>query len=184
MRPIKTPKLYRIKAETWGYVIGMFFTMFLGGLWHGARWTLVLWGTLHGIYLIVGYITKKTRKRWVKKIKLNKVPRLRYLLSVFITFNLVSFAWIFFRAESFEKALSYIKCLRLSSTGQGTVYLFYNLIIVVIFIVLEILYKNSGKLLFIQRAPKVLKVAGFAFFICLIIIFAVDTSNEFIYLQF
>jgi D-alanyl-lipoteichoic acid acyltransferase DltB (MBOAT superfamily) len=184
MRPIKTPKLYRIKAETWGYVIGMFLTMFLGGLWHGARWTFVIWGMLHGIYLIVGYITKKTRKKWVKKTRLNKFPGLRYVISVFITFNLVSFAWIFFRAESFEKALFYIKHLRLGSTGKGTVYLLFNLILVSIFIILEILYKNREKLAFIQQVPMVLKVVCFAFFICFTIIFAVDTSNEFIYLQF
>jgi len=184
MRPIKTPKLYRIKAETWGYVVGMFLTMFLGGLWHGARWTFVIWGTLHGIYLIVGYITKKTRKKWVKKTRLNKFPRLRYVISVFITFNLVSFAWIFFRAESFENALSYIKYLQFGSFGKGTVYLFFNLILVFIFILLEILYKNREKLTVIQQMPMVLKVVCFAFFICFTIIFAVDSSNEFIYLQF
>ncbi|MCP5101735.1 MAG: MBOAT family protein, partial [bacterium] len=43
MRPIKTPRLCKIKAETWGYVTGMFFTMFLGGLWHGPAWTFVIW---------------------------------------------------------------------------------------------------------------------------------------------
>jgi len=184
MRPIKTAKLYKIKAETWGYVIGMFVTMFLGGLWHGASWTFVIWGTLHGLYLIIGYTTKKARKRWVKKIKLNKLPRLRHFISVFITFNLISFAWIFFRAESFEKAFVYIKYLQLKPPETGTVYLLYNLIMVVIFILLEILYKNRDKFRFIQRIPAVIKIAGFALFICLIIIFAVDTANEFIYFQF
>jgi D-alanyl-lipoteichoic acid acyltransferase DltB (MBOAT superfamily) len=184
MRPIKTPKLYNIKAETWGYVTGMFITMFLGGLWHGPGWTFVIWGTLHGIYLIVGYATKKTRKKLVKKIKLNKIPWLRHFISVFITFNLVSFAWIFFRAGSFEKALTYIKYIRLEPSLQGTVYLVYNLIMVVIFILLEILYKNRAKIKFFQEIPAVVKIAGFALFICLIIIFAVDKSNEFIYFQF
>lgn len=184
MRPIKTPRLYKIKAETWGYVVGMFVTMFLGGLWHGAAWTFVIWGTLHGIYLVVGYTTKKTRKRWVKRIKLNKLPALRYFLSVFFTFNLVSFAWIFFRAESFEKAVTYIRHIRFTSTGKGAGYLIFDLVLVIVFILLEILYKNRERLSFIRRVPVVVKVAGFALFICLIIIFAVDTSNEFIYLQF
>lgn len=184
MRPIKTPKLYNIKAETWGYVTGMFITMFLGGLWHGPGWTFVIWGALHGIYLIVGYTTKKARKKLVKKIKLNKIPWLRHFISVFITFNLVSFAWIFFRAGSFEKAFTYIKCIQLEPPRQGSVYLMYNLIMVVMFILLEILYKNRAKIKFFQKIPAVVKIAGFALFICLIIIFAVDTSNEFIYFQF
>lgn len=184
MRPIKTATLYRVKAETWGYVIGMFITMFLGGLWHGPAWTFVIWGALHGVYLGMSYTTKKLRKKAVKKIKLNKLPGLRYFIGVFITFNLVSFAWIFFRAESFEKAVNYIKSIRLTSTGKGTGYLFFNVILVVVFILLEILYKNREKLVFVQRIPALVKVAGFALFICLIIIFSVDTSNEFIYLQF
>jgi D-alanyl-lipoteichoic acid acyltransferase DltB (MBOAT superfamily) len=186
MRPIKTPRKYKIKAETWGYVVGMSVTMFLGGLWHGASWTFVIWGSLHGLYLVIGYITKKTRKRWAKKIKLNKLPKLRYLISVFITFNLVSFAWIFFRAESFDKAIAYINYLQLkpAADGQGTVYLIANLVMVVIFILMEIVYKNREKLTILQRIPAVVKIAAFALFICLIIIFAVDTSNEFIYFQF
>lgn len=186
MRPIKTAKLYKIKTETWGYVVGMFVTMFLGGLWHGASWTFVIWGSLHGLYLVTGYTTKKIRKRWAKKIKLTKLPALRYFLSVFLTFNLVSFAWIFFRAETFEKAFLYIKSISLqpSAHGQGTVYLWFNLIMIVIFIAMEIAYKNRAKWTFIQRIPTVVKIAAFALFICLIIIFAVDTSNEFIYFQF
>ncbi|UCH97673.1 MAG: MBOAT family protein [Candidatus Aminicenantes bacterium] len=184
MRPIKTPKLYNIKAETWGYVIGMFVTMFLGGLWHGAHWTFVMWGSLHGLYLIVGYTTKKARKKFVKKIKLNKIPWLRHFISVFITFNLVSFAWIFFRAPSFEKAFTYIKYIGLKPSDQGAVHLLSNLVLVVIFILVEILYKNREKMKWLQRMPEPVKVAGFALFICLIIVFAVDTTNEFIYFRF
>ncbi|MCP4153301.1 MAG: MBOAT family protein [bacterium] len=184
MRPIKTPKFHNIKTETWGYAVGMFITMFLGGLWHGASWTFVIWGMLHGIYLIVGYTTKKARKRWARKIKLNKFPRLKHFLSVFITFNLVSFAWIFFRAESFEKAYTYIKYIQLKPAAQGTAHLLYNVIMIVVFILLELLYKNRLKIKLFQRLPQVVRVAGFALFICLIIIFSVDASNEFIYFKF
>lgn len=184
MRPIKTAKLYKIKVETWGYVTGMFITMFLGGLWHGPTWTFVIWGALHGIYLIVGYTTKKIRKRLVKKIRLNKLPRLRHFLSVFITFNLVSFAWIFFRAETLEKAVAYIGSIQLQPSFRGLGYLMFNILLVLVFIVLELLYKNRAKMTFIQRMPDLIKIALFALFICLIVIFAVDTSNEFIYIGF
>jgi alginate O-acetyltransferase complex protein AlgI len=184
MRPIKTPKRYHIKAETWGYVIGMFVTMFLGGLWHGASWTFVIWGSLHGLYLVVGYASKKARKKWVKKIKLNKVPRLRHLISVFITFNLISFAWIFFRAASFKEAITYISYIQLKVPEQGMGYMLFSLILVVIFILVELVYKNRTKITWLRQVPQVVKIAGFALFICLIIIFAVDSSNEFIYVRF
>jgi len=187
MRPIKTPKLYKIKAETWGYVVGMFVTMFLGGLWHGAQWTFVVWGSLHGIYLVVGYITKKPRKKIVKRIKLNKIPKVRHFISVFITFNLVSFAWIFFRAESFEKAFTYINSIKLVPSELGIAHLLSNLVLVAFFIAIEILYKNykdKKQTIWLQKLPAAVKIAGYALFICIIIIFAVDSSNEFIYFQF
>lgn len=184
MRPIKTAALYKIKAETWGYVVGMFLTMLLGGLWHGPSWTMVTWGALHGIFLGVGYTTKKARKKLIKKIKLNKLPALRYGLSVFITFNLVSFAWIFFRSRTLTEAFTYIKYIQLVFNGKGSAYLLFNLVLVAAFIILEILYKNRGKMPALQRIPSLVKTIGFALFICMIIIFAVDTANEFIYLQF
>jgi len=186
MRPIKGPKKFNVKAETWGYVIGMFITMFLGGLWHGASWTFVAWGSLHGIYLVVGYTTKKLRKRWRKKVKLSKFPALKNAVSILITFHLVSFAWIFFRAESFEKAFTYIKYLQLKMPvdRQGLAYLVFNLVLVLVFMMMEVVYKNRSKWTFLKKIPAPVKIALFALFICVIIILSVDGSNEFIYLQF
>lgn len=185
MRRIKAPRrLWGIKVEAWGYMVGMFITMFLGGLWHGASWTFVIWGMLHGIYLIFSYAGKKTRKKWAKKTGLNRLPRFRRLLNMFLTFNLVSFAWIFFRAESFAKAFTYIREIQLKPSGKLTVYMFYSLIIVAIFLLLEVIYKNKENFRFLRKIPLVVRIAGFAFFICVIVIFSVDVSNEFIYLQF
>lgn len=186
MRPIKTATLYKVKAETWGYVIGMFLTMFIGGLWHGASWTFVVWGSLHGLYLAVGYTTKKIRKKWAKTIKLTQLPRFRHFLSMFITFNLVSLAWVFFRAESFEKAFNIIKYMQLKppAAGQGSVYLLFNLMLLILFVGLEVGYKNRATSTLLKRTPGFVKLAVYALFICFIIIFAVDSSNEFIYIQF
>jgi alginate O-acetyltransferase complex protein AlgI len=105
MRKIPASTLIKVKVETWGYIVGMFITMFLGGLWHGASWTFVLWGVIHGLYLIASHTTKKIRKKIVKTIKLNKVPRMHRWIKIFITFNMVSVAWIFFRAKTIPDAL-------------------------------------------------------------------------------
>jgi D-alanyl-lipoteichoic acid acyltransferase DltB (MBOAT superfamily) len=104
MRKIPASTLVKVKVETWGYIVGMFITMFLGGLWHGASWTFVLWGVIHGLYLIASHTTKKIRKKIVKNIKLNKAPRLHRWIKIFITFNMVSLAWIFFRAKTIPDA--------------------------------------------------------------------------------
>ncbi len=74
-------------------------TMVLGGLWHGASWTFVLWGTLHGAALAVTRAWQ--RARGVRE------PRRDWVhgLAILATFHFVCFAWIFFRAPTFDHAL-------------------------------------------------------------------------------
>ncbi|MBL0165244.1 MAG: MBOAT family protein [Xanthomonadales bacterium] len=73
--------------------INLMLTMLLGGLWHGASWNFVIWGGLHGLYLAVERVI---HKRWPD---LDRNTRGARMLRVFITFHLVCFAWIFFRAH-------------------------------------------------------------------------------------
>jgi alginate O-acetyltransferase complex protein AlgI len=184
LRRIKGEKLLAIKAETWGYFVSILLTMLLGGLWHGAGWTFVIWGALYGIYQMFAYASKRLRKRIVKKIGLQRLPRLHSALSIFITFNLVSFAWIFFRAVSFRQALTYISQIKFFFPESGGMHLIFNLILLMCFLVIEYFYKNRDRIVFWQRFPRLLKMAAFAFFCCLLLILAVDKSNEFIYFQF
>ncbi len=184
MRRIETPKLWNIKVEAWGYCVGMFITMFLGGLWHGASWTFVIWGMLHGLYLVVSFSTKKRRKRFVKKIGLNKMPRLHHALQIIITFNLLAVTWIFFRAASLEGAYNYIKYLQLKLPASGHVFFLFNFLVATAFILLEFFYKNRWRSSFWVKMPRLARIALFALFICVIIVFSVDSTNEFIYFQF
>ena len=66
----------------------------VSGLWHGANWTFVIWGALHGLYVVVEALIHRRGTR----------IRLPAVVKVLITFALVSFAWIFFRANSFADA--------------------------------------------------------------------------------
>ena len=72
-------------------------TMLLGGLWHGAAWTFVVWGAGHGIALCV----HKLCKPWLDKIASTPFTR---SMSWLMTFTLVTFLWIFFRANTFQAA--------------------------------------------------------------------------------
>jgi len=72
-------------------------TMLLGGLWHGAGWTFVMWGGLHGLFLCANH-------GWMFLRKIRGLPPLPRPLAVLITFLAVTVAWVFFRAESFEAA--------------------------------------------------------------------------------
>jgi len=84
--------------------INLMATMLLGGLWHGAGWNFIIWGALHGSYLSINHgwhiiHEKYFLNTWVPK-------RITNLLSLLITFLAITFAWVFFRAESFEAALA------------------------------------------------------------------------------
>lgn len=117
MRRIRGERFMNVKVENWGYVTGMFITMLLGGLWHGARWSLILWGAIHGVYLAVSFLTKKFRKKVIKKLSVNQSSPLRRFIQIATTFSLVSFAWIFFRAASTGDAFYVITHLHIDTLG-------------------------------------------------------------------
>jgi alginate O-acetyltransferase complex protein AlgI len=73
--------------------INLMLTMLLGGLWHGASWNFIIWGGLHGTYLAC---ERAIHRRWPNW---NRDSRGMKCLRMFITFHLVCFAWIFFRAH-------------------------------------------------------------------------------------
>lgn len=81
----------------------------VSGLWHGAGMTFLFWGFLHGVYQVIGTIWKATSIRATKGPA--TAPFSRCLWKTAGTFLLVSFAWIFFRAESFDVALEIIRCM-------------------------------------------------------------------------
>ena len=88
------------KGEARTYV-NMMITVVLGGLWHGANWTYVIWGSVHGAYLCAErWITERTA-RW----RLPSGPRFKLLL-VLITYTLLQITWVLFRSRSFPAALT------------------------------------------------------------------------------
>jgi len=85
----------------------LFLTMLIGGLWHGASWTFVLWGALHGAFLAVHKLwlgdQRKTEPGWT-----TPGDWLRNGLSIFATFHLVLFAWLFFRVGGFFELWTWV----------------------------------------------------------------------------
>ncbi len=89
----------------------LFFVFLVSGFWHGANFTFILWGALHGFYLVFAILTKKVREQASNAIGINRILWVSNLLNVTITFFLVTFAWIFFRANSVRDAFFIIKKL-------------------------------------------------------------------------
>lgn len=91
--------------------VNLMLTMLIGGLWHGAAWTFIIWGGLHGLALVV-------HKLWIKHRKGSSDSALGTACSILLTFVFVSLAWVFFRAGSFKTAFLVFKAI---FTWQGGV---------------------------------------------------------------
>ncbi len=97
-------------------------TMVLGGLWHGASWTFAIWGLFHGILIVVNHMRRQSR--W---FPIPEHPSAgRKILQTLITFHLVCAGWIFFRSETFPKAMTIFQKLAAldlsgSMAARGTV---------------------------------------------------------------
>lgn len=101
-------------------------TFLVSGLWHGASWSYVIWGGLHGFYQIIGLQLKPLKERFNQRFAV-KTGSFSYKLGqIAITFVLTDFAWIFFRAGSTKIALGYLKRMTLGvdwwSLFNGSIY--------------------------------------------------------------
>jgi alginate O-acetyltransferase complex protein AlgI len=90
-------------------------TMVLGGLWHGANWTFVVWGALHGLLLIAQHAWQSLMPRPAGSVRLRSA---RAMLSMLTVFALVNVAWIFFRAPDFAIAFTYLGRLAAFTAGS------------------------------------------------------------------
>jgi D-alanyl-lipoteichoic acid acyltransferase DltB (MBOAT superfamily) len=84
--------------------------MVLGGLWHGAAWTFVIWGTFHGLVLCVYRVVEGPLRRWAARLS-SAVRRPWRLVAVVFFFHLVCISWLFFRAETWSQAITLLGAL-------------------------------------------------------------------------
>src|SRR5262249_9153894 len=155
-------------------------TMLLGGLWHGASWTFVAWGALHGTYLAV--------ERWLgigrspQQISANPLWHWvrRGVLTVW-TFHLVVLGWIFFRAPNFTVAFEYIagiaRCSHLTAVGV------IPFVVGLVVLAIDIPQNRSGDHAVFLRAPWWLQSPVYAA-LCFMIMLYGGREIPFIYFQF
>ncbi|NQY11942.1 MAG: MBOAT family protein [Flavobacteriales bacterium] len=158
-------------------------TMLLGGLWHGAAWNYLIWGLLNGVYLAIE-----------KKLKyhsfIEKQSMLIKGLSTVLVFHLICFTWVFFRAETFDKAISIIDKI-------FTVEYFFNLeirdtsvfativISTALFFLLEVFVFKKLNLRDPNPEQNRVKLIALKVVLSLfILIFGISEGSQFIYFQF
>jgi D-alanyl-lipoteichoic acid acyltransferase DltB (MBOAT superfamily) len=105
------------RVPKWRYYFNILFTFTLSGLWHGAGWGYVLWGSLCGCHLVVSDWTKSLREKWVRGVRLDRIPTLHKGFQIAFTFFLFCFTLIVFRSESLSDAAYVITHL---GTGLGS----------------------------------------------------------------
>lgn len=85
-----------------------FIVFLLSGFWHGANWTFIVWGALNAIYFLPLLLSNRNRKHTGKIAPDGLLASPREVLAIFVTFGLTVIAWIFFRAENIQHAISFL----------------------------------------------------------------------------
>lgn len=160
-------------------LINLALTMLLGGLWHGAQWTFVVWGGLHGLYL--------AGERWVKRLWGNRPSGVGTVIIVgFTTWFFVLVAWVFFRAQDFSGAWRLLQAM-FTWTGAEKVLTSYHIAMAwgVTAIMLGLHWKLRNQLVsdVMSRQPWWLVAALWAAMLFLLIASG-GSSDAFIYFQF
>lgn len=166
--------------------VNLFITMLLGGLWHGASFTFVVWGALHGLALALD----KLRMTYAANFKLPFPGRVNRWLGTLVTFHFVCFCWIFFKADSFSTAGVVIHQITDNFSMALWPQVYHNYASVVYMMVFgfaihalpdKLADKIMNKL---GELPLWAYVAGFSLLIILLIQFKTATPVLPVYLQF
>jgi len=169
----------------------MIATFLLSGLWHGANWTFMLWGVLHGVGIVISMNSKKRRRKLEKRFNLTNSQLYRFA-SILCTFAIVCFINIFFRARSLGESFDFIGCLfstSLFSTDIGQYdYGRMSVLIAVVWTAVMLAVEWFG-----QEQPYAIKATGsrhrwqrYAVYYAIVfsIIIYAGREQQFVYFQF
>jgi alginate O-acetyltransferase complex protein AlgI len=171
-----TVKLYR----------NLFFTMVLGGLWHGAAWTFVIWGAYHGILLVIHRFIEPFMKG---KLSVNSLLLVKawWLMRVVFCFHCVCFGWVIFRAESMAQVLAMVESvwnLSFAFNGETLMALKRFLFGVWPLVLVQIYQYRKNDLMAVYNASGTVRSVFYLICIYLMMVCGAESGKEFIYFQF
>jgi D-alanyl-lipoteichoic acid acyltransferase DltB (MBOAT superfamily) len=177
----------RVTYSRW--CINIFMVFILSGLWHGANWTFICWGGLHGILYLTEHLSKTVRTQFWSLLHLDG-STIQKIIQTVITFNLVALAWVFFRADNLSDAIYIFSHMFVQldvpvRTMSSTFATFLIACIFVSYVILEILLfvGNSKRPYFFKNFPFIVKFPIYIIGLLTISLLGVS-SNEFIYFHF
>ena len=174
------------RGSTGMQVRNIFIIFVVSGFWHGANWTFIVWGALNALYFLPLMLADKNR-RHLEIVAQNKLlPSIKDLSSMFITFWLTVFAWIFFRAENISHAISYISGIFSPSlfTVPDLAGMRAEILLILIFMIFEWTGREKWfALAQVETWSKPLRYIAYYTIIFLLFLFTGE-QQEFIYFQF
>jgi alginate O-acetyltransferase complex protein AlgI len=183
------------RVSKWRWHYNIFITFLVSGLWHGANWTFVIWGALHGLMLIGENITENRRERINEKYFNGRLKGVHHGIKVVSTFCMVTFAWIFFRADSVGDAFYFITNIftewNISGFNQavsgvvGQPTFFFFIILILLLFIIERVEKKGWIHEQVIKLPITLRWSLYTIFVWSVFVSAVfGVKQEFIYFQF
>ena len=181
------------------WYLNLFIVFLISGLWHGANWTFVIWGALHGLYVILDVATKTIRAKINVFFGLHEKSFLSKLLCISSTFSMVTFAWIFFRAKNVDDASYIITHLFVGFAEYLNASIFFHkltnlglsgiemLVAIISIILMELVHYRQRNMALRQRLSDLSIWQRWSLYyavILAIIIFGVFNNSQFIYFQF
>ncbi|MBW9263470.1 MAG: MBOAT family protein [Candidatus Thiodiazotropha sp. (ex. Lucinisca nassula)] len=158
-------------------------TMFLGGLWHGAGWTFIIWGLFHGAILVVYHAIEaaKGKDYFTQPTSLG-----RHILFVVILFHLTCISWLLFRAESMQQVVDMVYLL--ATDYRITDYSIYVLGNILFFVVplmfFEYVTERKNDLLYLVSANPAIQYVSYLYMVLMLLFFVPLQKQVFIYFQF
>lgn len=184
------------RVGKWRWHYNLLIVFLLSGLWHGANWTFLIWGGLHGSYLILSHWTAGARERLCALTGLRASPRFHKFIKVFATFHLTLLAWVFFRANSVSDAFTHLNSmLSLNTNGlaeafdkpsaaAGWIELGIASGALAALLMAHLIERRQSIGVYLAQQPRWARWAAYQALIVGILIFGVFSHAEFIYFQF
>jgi D-alanyl-lipoteichoic acid acyltransferase DltB (MBOAT superfamily) len=164
----------------WRWYYNLFITFLISGLWHGANWTFVIWGALHGFYLIFAIVSRPYKDALIKFVGLNRVPAIFKLGQVATTFALVCLGWLFFRAKNMISFAPLNNVFDLITPGA----LLINLALITILELAHYLEADKEFIRSLSSRPALVRWPAYVAVTLAILYLGASASQQFIYFQF
>jgi len=184
---IKTEKVLLINTDLFIYIVASIVVWFLTGLWHGANYTFIIWGIIHGLFLIIYQWQRKPRKKFFKKLGITNNNKLIITIETILTLFIVLLAWIFFRSDNVYDASLFIgRIFSKSFFSFPELFPVDMILLTALFIFAEWLQRDKEHTLQIERTVKYRPIRWGIYYmiVALVLLFLGESQQDFIYSQF